>query len=251
MSAGVAASGSSLTSAVVVVPFRDRGDVQRRRNLKHVVAHLEAAELGPVIVIGDGRAGDAQFNRSSAYNNGVLAYPKADVWVFHEADMIVAAEQLRDGIDLASWQPGLVVPFTTYHYLSEVDSTAVCHGEIEPRLCQPEQIMRHGRSVGAVNCVSSESMAAVGRWDEHFEGWGFDDRAMAHAFTVATGHPVEFVPGPGFHLWHRPGWSAGVGFAGGVTDLDAAAKAATERNLNRYKRYLTATTPEKIRELTR
>lgn len=235
---------------VFIVPWRDRGDPARKRNLEAVAAHLDRSRLGRVWISGDGGVGPAPFNRSRAYNRGVAACPAAEVYVFCEADLLVPAAQLRAGIKLAVQQPGLVIPFSEYRYLSEKSTVAVCSGLTDPFTCTPQRVMADGRSVGACNIVSASTMLAVGSWDEQFCGWGYDDRAMEHAFGVVTGHSTRFVAGPAAHLWHRPGWAVGGRFAGGAHRLTKAEQTATHLNENRWRRYQRATTVNAIRALT-
>lgn len=241
-------SASTLIDAAVIIPWRDKGDRARKRNLDAVTKHLDGCLPDiPTCVIGDGRTGP--FNRSAAYNHA-LSYVKADVYVFHEADMIVDPDALRTAIRLAGDAPGLVVPFDVYHYLSRDATKAVVDGKIEPQELAAERRMADGRSVGAVNVVSATTMKAIGCWDETFAGWGYDDRAMALAFQVATGAPTRFVSGLGIHLWHTPGWQAGGRFAGGTRQVSAVEQAATDANAARYRRYKAARTPDDIRLLT-
>ena len=218
----------------VVVPFRDRGiDPLRALNLKRVLEHW-----GPqVLVVDDGRT-EGQFNRSAAYNR---ARSNADVFVFAESDMIIDHKQIADGVELAATEPGLVVPFTQYRYLSPRDSERVRSHDIDPMWCTPSTVMDNGTSIGAVNIVSTETLHAVGRWDEHFDGAWYDDRAMCRAFEICT-QPSRYITGPAYHLFHQPGWKGDH-----LTEED---KAATARNKARWKRYRQATTPEQIRALT-
>ncbi|MCV7004614.1 hypothetical protein [Mycobacterium gordonae] len=232
---------------VIIVPFRDKGDPWRKANLNTVLSHLSKIDIAPVVVTPDGRSGSAPFNRSAAYNTGIRQHPSSDVYVFYEADMIINPEQLQQAIDAAT-QPGLIVPFTIYRYLTREDTTRV-HNGATPHDCTPDYVMPQGRSVGAVNVVSAETMTAVGRWDEKFQGWGYDDRAMSHAFEIATESPTRFISGPGVHLWHTPGWKAGGSFRGGA-DVPPREHAATEANRRRHQLYRRATTAAQVRELT-
>lgn len=228
--------------AVVVVPFRDRGvDPLRLQNMEAVLAWWEGAPW-PVHVVDDGRTGDAQFNRSAAYNRGAdLARGLgAGVVIYTEADMLIPHEQVALAIDEAAERPGLVVPFTTYNYLSPVDAARVRQGANLASVV-PASTMDDGASMGAVNVVSTDSLTAIGRWDERFEGNWYDDNAMERAFAVCCG-VRRHVPGPAWHLYHLPGWTG--------DHLTEADREATEANRQRWLRYEAATTPEQIRALT-
>ncbi|QDF19991.1 galactosyl transferase [Mycobacterium phage ThetaBob] len=231
---------TDMTTVAFIVPFRDRGkDPRRPANLKRVTEHWNTCGQ-QVLVVDDGRTGDAQFNRSAAYNRAATQ-TTADVLVFTESDLIVPFAQIEQGIKLAVSAPGLVVPFSKFLAITEQDSIAVREHRLEPAAAQANQIRKDRQSIGAVNIVSRESLNLIGQYDEAFEGAWYDDDAMELAFRVCCG-PTRFVDGPGFHLYHLSG--------GGGKHLTTADKAATERNKQRFDLYRAATTPERIRELT-
>ena len=232
-----------MTHYSVVIPFRDRGiDPLRMANLQRVQRHW--MPYAPVVIIGDGRQGNEQFNRCAAYNRGVASCPDAEVFVFAESDMLVDRAQVDDAIGLAARSPGLVVPFTEYRYLSEDDSRDVRNG-LSPRGIEPESVIpneqRSWPRTGPLNVLSRRTLDMVGGWDEQFEGNWWDDRAMKRAFDVAVG-PTRFVTGPAYHLYHLPGWTG--------AHLSAEDRAAAERNRHRFMLYQQATTPQQIRQLT-
>lgn len=227
-------------NVAIVIPFRDRGiDPLRSANVRRVIEHWDGCDV-PLWLGDDGRVGDAQFNRSQAYNRGAWCVD-ADVVVFAEADMLVPYSQIRRAVAMAAAAPGLVVPFSQYRYLTSEDSGLVRAHDIEPGDCNPESIMDNGESIGAINVVSRETLDAIGRWDEVFEGAWYDDVAMKIAFEVCAG-PTRWVDGPAWHLWHKPGL--------GGSPLTAEDEAATARNKARLELYRQATTPQRIRELT-
>lgn len=224
----------------VIIPFRDRGvDSYRAANLERVAEMWESYDMTPLIC-SDDRDGNAQFNRSAAYNNGVRLCNIADVFVFTESDMLIDVEQVREGITRAMEAPGLVVPFTEYRYLSRDDSVHV-RGGSDPRDFTPESVMSNGKSIGAINIISYKTLESVGQWDEIPEGSWYDDNMMERAFTVCAG-PTRWVNGPAWHIYHLPGWTG--------EHLSPEDRAATRRNKLRWGKYQRATTPEQIRALT-
>ncbi|AER47868.1 glycosyltransferase [Mycobacterium phage Hannaconda] len=224
----------------VIIPFRDRGrDPLRPANLKRVLKHWEGFDA-PVFVVGDGREGGESFNRSAAYNRGA-AMANADIIVYSESDLIVDHGQIREGVQLASEAPGLVVPFSRFMAITPEDSIRVRECAIAPGEGASQQVRGDYKSIGAVNIVSCESLALIGQYDERFEGAWYDDDAMERAFHITCG-PTRFVEGPGYHLYHLPGAQGEH-----LTDADRAATAANQR---RWEMYLAAKTPERIRELT-
>lgn len=230
-----------LRETLVCIPFRDRGDGWRRANLSLVCAHL--GELATVVVVDDGRQGADQFNRSAAYNKGVKIARQGGFSsiIFNEADMIVPYTQLTESDHLSRLRPGLVVPFSERHELSQ-SATLLCQEKgWSPMELEAENVYGDCVSMGAVNVVSMATMDKVGAWDETFEGAWYDDNAMFRAFEIASGQP-RWVAGRGTHLWHMPTQRP---------DASEEDKAATERNKNRYEnQYLRAQTPEEIRILT-
>lgn len=233
---------------VFCVPWRDKGDTARADNLGTVHTYLHDLNLGDIIIESDGRTGDQPFNRSAAYNRAA-ATVDADVYVFTEADLLVPRTQLEHGIHHAATAPGCVVPFSEYRYLSARQTARVRAGTVPAWTAEPERVMPNRRSVGACNIVSRHTLTAVGQWDETFDGWGYDDRAMDRAFAVTT-QPTRFIDGPAVHLWHTPGWEADGRFAGGTRDLPAHERDATRRNADRYELYKRARTAGEIRALT-
>lgn len=222
--------------ATVCIPFRDRGrDPLRQANLDRVLDWWSTAPWS-VHVVDDGRTGDEQFNRHAAYNRAA-AQIDADVFVYTEADMLIPFEQIAEAVDLAAKEPGLVVPFTQYRYLSELDSMLVRKGA-EPHWFEPESTVDNGRSIGAVNVVSRETLDLVGGYTERTEGNWYDDRIMHHAFDVCAGL-TRWVDGPAHHLYHLPGWRG--------DHLTAEDKAATKRNRALWRHVRTLRRPEQVR----
>jgi hypothetical protein len=221
----------------VIIPFRDRGsDPLRAANLKRVMQHWG----GDAIIVGDGYRGQEQFNRSAAYNRGA-ELTDAEVIVYAESDMLIPHSQIQEAAELAASAPGLVVPFTEYHYLTPQDSQDVRDGLLDPVDCVAE-FVKDGRScTGAINVLSRETLDAVGGWDETFQGNWYDDTAMHIAFEITAG-PTRWVNGPAYHVYHLPGWMGDH-----LTDED---KAATEANKTRLRLYEQAETAGRIRELT-
>jgi len=226
-------------TTAVVIPFRDRGlDPLRRANLTRVVDQWLSYGCEP-IVIDDGRTGDAQFNRSAAYNRGV-AQTDADTLIFAESDMIIDRGQVDRAVRLAV-DPGMVIPFSWFMALSEEDSRWVRVHMTDPVDCKASPVKGHRGSIGAVNVMSRETYELVGGYDETFEGAWFDDDAMKIAFEVCAG-PIRWVEGSAYHLYHLSG--------GKGTHLSGPDRAATARNRLRYRLYQRAKTPDQIRALT-
>jgi hypothetical protein len=194
------------------------------------------------MVVSDGRKGAEQFNRSAAINHGIrTAGHDVDVFIVAEADLLIPGGQVEEAEKLALEAPGLVVPFDRYCYLSPTDSEWV-REHMDTTGIEPQHVMEHGASIGAVNVVSRETMDLVGQYDEGFTGCWYDDDAMKIAFEKLAG-ATRWVKGSGFHVYHLPGFKG--------DHLTAEDKAATAANKARLRRYKAAKTADRIRALTK
>jgi hypothetical protein len=235
-----------VTDFALIIAFRDRGvDPCRPANLDSALRWWHDSGIYP-IVVDDGRTGDAQWNRSAAYNRGARM-TDAEVLVYSEADMLLDPAQILQGVELAAAKPRLVVPFSRFMAMSEHDSERVRRREIHPSEAEAQMVRRECTSIGAVNIVSREALELVGGgYDEAFEGHAYDDDAMEWAFRIATGNETKFVPGDAWHQWHVPG----AFFATPASTAEDLA--ATERNKHRWQtKYRGARSPEQIRALIR
>ena len=224
----------------VIIAFRDRGlDPLRHANLVRVAEHWAQYDC-EILVVDDGRQGDAQFNRSRAYNRAVER-TDAEILIFTESDIIVSHEQIDRAVALAEAAPGQVIPFSWFMALTELDSTLVRDHMRDPVDCEKHPVKGHRGSIGAACVVSRDSYQVVGGFDEKFEGAWYDDDAMKIAFETAAG-PTRWVEGSAYHLHHQSG--------GKGSHLSLADRQATARNRLRLRLYQQARTPERIRELT-
>lgn len=235
-----------MTTAAVIIPFRDRGiDPLRRQNLEYTTGWWQRSPW-PVYIVDDGGTGKDMFNRSRAYNRGA-AICGADVLCYIESDTVLPYDQLQDAINEAQALPGLVVPFSHQFKLSEADSVKVRAGA-DPDEFEPEQTNDTHRTTvnhGSAGVISRATLEAVGQWDEAFEGHGHDDTAMMIGFEK-TCRPVRFIGGVAWHLYHLdmdPGLTRGAH----ITKADCAAQ---DRNRARLKMYAEAPDTAAIRRLT-
>lgn len=215
----------SESTVKVVIPWRQRegADLRRAANMEVVLAWWWAHGFEPTVQ-SDGLTGDAQFNRHRAYNRAVEAFPETDVFVFTEADMLIHPSQIGSAVRLAARRVGLVVPFTQYRYwsdeMTEVVRDAFHTNETEdiarwwnkPIIKKgsvfqipAESTMENGRSIGAVNVVSRETLKITGGFTEATSGNWYDDNIIEEGFAFLTGNPTQYIPGPAVHMYHLPG----------------------------------------------
>lgn len=232
---------SESTKVAMIVPFRDRGlDPLRRANLDLVQAWWFGHQL-EIQIVDDGLSRGAQFNRHRAYNRAVEMNPEADVFVFTEADMLIHPDQIREAVELALEKPGLVVPFTQYRYLSkkvseflrnawyDMDAKELARWWALPTTdlnsifdMRAEKTMENGKSIGAVNVVSRETLEITGGFTEATHGNWYDDNIIEEGFAFLTKSKTRWVKGPAVHLYHLPGWTG--------DHLSEADREATARN---------------------
>lgn len=224
-----------MTDLTIVIPWRDSGDPHRTAAFHYTRRHYLAADIGRVLVVGDGRAAGQPFNRHAAYNRG-LEIAATDIVVWNEADTIIPAPQLEAAATLAAQAPGLVVPYTERH---ELDATQAAHvyGGADPFSMRGHIVYTGGSSIGQAGVTSRATIDAIGgQWPEMFEGWGYDDNAMIHIYATLAG-PTRWVEGRGTHLWHLPAFKV----------HDPQRVQTTERNRVHYQR-MRAMTPDRLRD---
>jgi len=234
----------------VIIPFRLRegADPRRAANLEIVQAWWYAHGFEPQIW-SDGLRGDTQFNRHRAYNRAVSGNPDADVFVFTEADMLIHPSQIVDAALMAEHRPGLVVPFTQYRYWSDYNTSLlrnIYHDKSTESIAAwwdiprdrsdsifkitAESTMDNGKSIGAVNVISADTLEKVGGFTEATSGNWYDDRIIEEGFAFLTGHETRYVDGPAVHLYHLPGHKGDH-----LSDADVAATRANKALLVRMR----------------
>lgn len=241
-------------SQQVFIPFRlrDGGDLRRSANLEVVQAWWYGHGFDPVIV-SDGGTGDEQFNRHKAYNTAIRENPGTDMFVFTEADMLIHPDQINEAMRRAAAAPGLVVPFTEYRYLSDLVTGFIrdtYHDMSTTELAEwwglpandihsvfdmrADSVMKNGKSIGAVNVLSRETLKATGGFTEATSGNWYDDNIIEEAFQFLT-RKTRWVHGPAVHLYHLPGWQGDH-----LTDADKAATAHNKQVLDAVRRMIRA-----------
>lgn len=211
-------------STKIIIPFRlrDGADPRRAANLEVVLAWWYAHGFDTQIQ-SDGLSGDAQFNRHRAYNRAVERFPETQTFVFAEADMLIHPNQIVKAVVMAQREPGLVVPFTQYRYLSDGKTEILrdlyhdqtntflvdwwsqpVDGDRSIFTTEPESTMDGGRSIGAVNVVSRATLDITGGFTEATRGNWYDDNITEEGFAFLAG-PTRWVEGPAVHMYHLPG----------------------------------------------
>lgn len=196
-------------------------DSYRRRNWRVVANELSelasnhggieiiAAEFGgnhaddyPLIKRVD--CGD-DFTRSRA-RNAALSGATADLICFCDADMLMPPEQWLDAIQKARE----VDCFSPYRHYQRLGKQKTANRIINDRWDWTNPVNNsiggnvkkiRGNLTGGIFFCSRKLIESVGKWDEDFTGWGFEDIALAKAIESSL-FSIEWGKGTALHIFH-------------------------------------------------
>jgi glycosyltransferase involved in cell wall biosynthesis len=192
-------------SLSIVIPWQDRGALDRRRIAEFVIAHYRSLDIGEV-VIGTYDNDGQTLNLSRLRNEGA-SLASGDVLVFIDADVLLPTEQILEAARLASEAPGAVLTYS--HFLTDaprdkIDS--ILDGEDWQKYIDPARphYLYNGPliedwHVGSSFAVSRYTYERVGPWDEDFVGWGEEDKDYLVRSKDMFG-PLRFAEGGMLHL---------------------------------------------------
>lgn len=221
---------------VVLVPWRPMDD---RRQLLWDWTRPFLEELGWPIYEGDD--GGETFSRAGAMNAAASDAGKWDVALLGDADTVQGlaaahAAALRIGVSggaIRPWSHRIKLSQEGTFKLARVGPEQVCDCDRDKR----DRTGAHGG--GGTLMVGRAAWEEVGGMDTRFRGYGNEDLALVAALeTLVLDRGLPYLPGPIWHLWHKP--QPGVG----------TARAATAANQERWRRYRDARwDPARMREL--
>jgi hypothetical protein len=202
-----------MSTVDLVVPWRDARNPFRLAAFERVLMHLN--RLGELldrdVRVTVGRVPSTEPWSPGAARNHGAAIADGDLLVFNDADSILSYRGLEALLDEAERAPGLVYGYDLYVRLDE-----------ELRVAET---LYQTPSLGCV-AILRECFEQVEGFDEHYQGWGYEDCDFAQRCQQRW--PLRRLPGPLYHLWHgdrRPDDSP--------ADSDPA---QVERNLERWTR---------------
>ena len=166
-----------MTSATIIIPWRDQGCPHRRANLTTTRAHVE--DLGWPVILADS-PGD--WNLSAARNTGV-SQATTDIVVIMDADILIPLDRLTTAVEQAATTGHVVHPYDVVEYQGR-------QGSITRRL---------PLSPGPCTILRRDAYHAIHGYDEGYIGWGYEDRDFDHR---ATHLGIDWTPGPATHQWH-------------------------------------------------
>jgi hypothetical protein len=146
--------------------------------------------------------GGDPFSRACSINLAhdlVAAGVNPDVYLIADADVIVPEHQAIDAIDQAAAEPGLVVAFDRYCYLTEYGTRLALDGE--RRRWWKHLQFTLDNTVSSCVAVSRETWDTVGGFDSRYRAWGSEDVQFEVTCATLAG-PTRWVRGQAHHLWH-------------------------------------------------
>ncbi len=178
---------------VVLVPRRP--EPHRDRLWAFVRERVEAEVDWPIVEGVD--EGEQPMNRAAARNRAAASAGGWDVAVFLDADTVPDFEKLRRAVELAEGGR-LALPQNVFRSLTRDGTDRVLAGGVDP----VEAPVRWTYSNPKSSClaVGRATWEKVGGYDEHFQGWGFEDSSFFHACQSLAG--VVRLEGACQHLWH-------------------------------------------------
>jgi hypothetical protein len=189
-----------MTAVSIVCAWKDMGDPHRRAAFvftrRYWNHHFPHAEL----VVGT----PEPFTRAAGLN-AAIREAEGDVIVQADPDSVAPLWQILYAITGASFRDGLIVPYSTYHYLNE-EATARMHalpsGDLPDAVAEADCQFSGSGGCGPITVFSRSTWEKAHGYDERFGLWGGDDAAFAYACHAYTGNPERRVDGPLFHSWH-------------------------------------------------
>lgn len=185
-------------NVAVIVPWRSGGCPHREAAWKYVRRMWADRDL--LVLPADD--GGTPFSRACSINlahDSLARTVDPDVYVIADADVIVPEQQAFDAIDMAAAEPGLVVAFDRYCYLTEYGTHLALTGE-RRRWWKHLQFTLQ-QTVSSCVAVSRETWDAAGGFDPRFRAWGFEDVQFEVACATLAG-PTRWVHGNAHHLCH-------------------------------------------------
>jgi len=152
-------------NAAICVPWRG-GKASRERLWDMVRPHYE--KMPWPLFTGDGDP-SLPFNRSAARNAAARAAGERDVYIFVDADTYVPEAQLAQAALFAHINKGAAFAAETFLSMHPVT------GETENRRTLISLPYMPSGNIA----ISREAFERVGGWDERFDGWGWEDGALA------------------------------------------------------------------------
>ena len=201
---------ASKTPAVSVVCPVKITDHYRRRNwhawLEQIAAVSQAHEIETIVVTSGELAPvpgikivivPEPFEKSRWMNAGEL-HATAPRLCFADVDMQLTPDAWSSGFENAN-AAKFYSPYSKVLWLNRAGADhAIARARYTMR---GKGITKRGNLSSGVFFCDRKSFHAIGRWDERFKKWGYEDTAFDHS-AKASGLAIEIGSAIATHLWH-------------------------------------------------
>ena len=220
-------------TVAVVIPWRPDGTPERERNYKLVTERWQT--LHPDWELATGACPDGPWIKSLAVADALgkttartLVIADADIWCTATPHAVKTVENGHP------W----AVPHQKVHRLTPDATQALAEGTLPWTALDhaPTAQKPYAGVLAGGLTVIDRALYEEAPFDPRFQGWGQEDEAAGHAWTVLAGPPRR-GSAPLIHLWHPPQQRQGR--------IIGSPESKTLRD-----RYRAATTPDGIRALT-
>lgn len=188
---------------VILIPYRGV-NAARERNLQAVLRWYEP--LGLTVTLGD--SGSEKFNRGASRNAAAAGAGDWDRALIADADCVAQLGVVRRAFDLASETGKLILPHDNFWRFTEVGTKRFVKA-MEFYRDQPSKAIRLTAEKTVINrswmpsgalVLTRETFERIGRYQEGFEGWGYEDSTFYNEAKAIVG--VVRMPGLLWHLFH-------------------------------------------------
>ncbi len=184
-----------------IIPFRTDNGMREYSfdwNVRRLIHYFPDSE----IIIQN--SSEEVFSRSEARNKAAVKATH-DYIVPLDADTVWNPESLDQAIRALEKGSPWVIAYDTYLAMDHDSTNNVLKGTpdliFNEKAYRYEVVQKDTGAVGGFMVLRKDDLFKLGGWDERFVGWGWEDRAFAHAADKVIG-PHARIKGAIYHLWH-------------------------------------------------
>ena len=174
------------------------GDHYRVAAKNAVAEHYR--RIGVPVYFGEDDTRGRWTNRARGCNNAAKKAISAghDVLLMGDADTIIPAEQLWAAAHAATMTGSMVIGYTEYWKHRRTATGKVVEGK---PLSELTRVARWQQHVSGAFAMGVPEWLKLGGFDERFDSWGGEDRALWKTSEVLLGKSYR-IDGVAHHLWH-------------------------------------------------
>jgi hypothetical protein len=179
----------------VVIPWRE---TQSRLPLKNYVDSWYRKNLPDAIIVYSD-SGHSPFNLSASRNKGAKQLLDYDIIIHNDADTIPEIGPLLDGIN-KTFKTGLFCnPYESYRSINAINTKKILKGI---KSYEDLDYFHVDGACSGVIITTPKTWNSIGKFDENFLGWGYEDVAVALAHKAITSHDFLTIPGNVYGMSH-------------------------------------------------